>query len=608
MLIGQYLQISFPVYQGVYQRDNSNNANIPVSGQVFGFPSGTAGSYKIECITNRLNASGVIIAGTTATTLITNNTVKGYFNGSITRSKGWYSLQVKYTFNGGTYTSSTSSKFGVGDVFVVAGQSNGQGKNGATFPATTFPEWIVGTNEDWNCRQEFENIPQMTTLNGSNRIGPAGNNVWCYGILGKKISDANGDMPVAFFNTGAGGSSVKNWYDGAFGNGTLGYQNGNQQWCNGYVSGQSSTSYYVGQPYLTLKNTLNWYVSLFGVRAILWHQGEADADNTSSNTVLSRTGTLYRDYLNGIITKSINHSGIPNLSWMIAKVSYSNENTSGGVTCPNPSDPNCNKTYSDNILNSQGLSPTGVADNSGKKEGPLTDTYRSSYRYDNTHFSESSSSGLTTLAGAWNSVIDPPSSSLTSFNRISPKSVPPISISQSGSTYTFSISNVPNASFCWTVGTRTSPPNNTLTDCLSTSTSVVSGSSVRCFIGTFNFLSGADGATNWVSTGVAAPQNCPTCREGSEQEDETYGGINMKLYPNPSDKDFRVEFDVPEDDTHVKLEFFDMFGNSVKVIADGSHAKGHFTYPITEALPTGTTICQLKVGEIFISKKIVRVN
>ena len=58
----------------------------------------------------------------------------------------------------------------------------------------------------------------------------------------------------------------------------------------------------------------------------------------------------------------------------------------------------------------------------------------------------------------------------------------------------------------------------------------------------------------------------------------------------------------------MKLEFFDMVGKSVKVIADGSHAKGHFTYPITEALPNETMICQLKVGEIFISKKIVRVN
>jgi len=264
LIIGQVLQISFPVYQGVYQRDNSENANIPVSGQVIYTSSGVSASFKIECITNRLDATGGVISGTSSTDLITDNTSKGYFNGSITRSKGWYSLQIKYTNNSSGYTSSNSTKFGVGDVFIIAGQSNGQGKNGADFPITAFPEWIVGTNEDWNCRKEFENIPQMTTLKGSNLIGPAGNNVWCYGVLGKKISDANGGMPVAFFNTCSGGSSVKNWYDGANNNGTVGYFDG-QQWCHGYVSGQTSTSYYVGQPYLRRIQVINATWPLFRI-------------------------------------------------------------------------------------------------------------------------------------------------------------------------------------------------------------------------------------------------------------------------------------------------------------------------------------------------------
>ena len=140
-ILGQYLQLTYPIFQAVYQRDVSNNAVIPVSGQVFGFPNGSPGTYKIECITNQLNTVGSVISGTTSTTLITNNTLKGYFNGSITRSKGWYSLQVKYTFNVTGYTSSTNTKFGVGDVFIIAGQSNGQGFNGNdfTYPNPTSP-------------------------------------------------------------------------------------------------------------------------------------------------------------------------------------------------------------------------------------------------------------------------------------------------------------------------------------------------------------------------------------------------------------------------------------------------------------------------------------
>ncbi len=603
-VFSQYLQLTYPVYQGVYQRNTSDNADIPVSGQVFGFPTSTPGTYKIECITNRLDANGVVISGTSSTTLITNNTLKGYFNGSINRSKGWYSLQVKFTFNATGYNSVTSSKFGVGDVFVIAGQSNGQGIPAPwDYPSTVLvPEWIVGNNEDWNCRKEFENRPSMTKIDGANRISPTGNSSWCYGILGQKISVANGGMPVAFFNCAYGGSSVLNWKESADGSGTLHPYNTQapnyvtpSQYCNNsnpYVADPQ----FIGQPYLSFKNTLNWYVQLFGVRAVLWHQGESDADNNTTVSV-SKFASTYTSNLNYVISKSREHSSIPNLSWMVANVSFTKGNKSGGTTA----DVNASQ-----VLQGQVNATNGAT----VKIGPLTDKYLGSSTaihrdiIDQTHFREGTSynNGLSVLNNLWGGFIDP--SSLTTFNRISAKTVPPVLITQSGSTYTFSISPVSNADYCWTSGSTLAPPANSLL-CLSTGTSITSGSSVRCFIGTNN---STFTAKNWVATGSAGPQNCPGCREGVEEIDETYGGINMKLYPNPSDKDFRVEFDVLEDDTHVKLEFFDVAGKSVKVIADGSHAKGHFNYPITESLPTGLIICQLKVGDIYISRKLSRVN
>lgn len=60
-ILGQYLQLTYPIFQAVYQRDVSNNAVIPVSGQVFGFPNGSPGTYKIECITNQLNTVGSLV-------------------------------------------------------------------------------------------------------------------------------------------------------------------------------------------------------------------------------------------------------------------------------------------------------------------------------------------------------------------------------------------------------------------------------------------------------------------------------------------------------------------------------------------------------------------
>lgn len=591
-IFGQYILLSAPVYQAVYQRDNTNYGYIPIAGQIV---NSTGNSYKVECITNRLDANGVVISGSTVSTLITNATTKGVFNGSVGRISAWFSISIKCTNNVTNASTTTTSKCGIGDVFIIAGQSNGQGVNGngITYPTSTIPEWIVGYNSEWNCRKEFQQRPtSMSKISGADLIGPAGNNSWCYGVLGKKISDANGGMPVAFFNTAAGGSSVKNWRDGANGFSTAGYFNTSGQWCDGTVSGQP-TSYYVGQPYLTLKNVLNWYVSLFGVKVILWHQGEADALNTyDPNVSLTRNSTTYTSYLNEVISKSRTDLGSTDLSWMVAIVSYSADNTTGGTITPN---------Y--NAFSAR-EGQLGTSNNSTVKSGPGTDMYGSLstdiYRnlIDGTHFDESRNSGITLLANRWNSVgfIDNSSSAITTFNRILPKPVPTITITQSGSNYTFSVPSGANA-YCWTSGSILAPP---LSGCLSILNSYPNNSGTyRCYIKTGN---------NWQSTDQATQVNCPNCREGVEEPDETYGGINMKLYPNPSDKDFRIEFDVLEDDTHVKLEFFDMIGNSVKVIADGSHAKGHFTYPITEPLPTGASICQLKVGEIFISKKVMKVN
>ena len=85
-IFGQYILLSAPIYQGVYQRDNTNFGNIPISGQIV---NSTGNSYKVECITNRLDANGVVIPGSTVTSLITNATIKGVFNGSIGRISAW---------------------------------------------------------------------------------------------------------------------------------------------------------------------------------------------------------------------------------------------------------------------------------------------------------------------------------------------------------------------------------------------------------------------------------------------------------------------------------------------------------------------------------------
>ena len=92
LIIGQYLNLTAPIYQGVYQRDANNNGSIPIAGQVV--TSGT--SYTVVCITRKLDLSGNVISGQAAvSSIITSNAPKGIFNGSISRPIGWYSIDRK---------------------------------------------------------------------------------------------------------------------------------------------------------------------------------------------------------------------------------------------------------------------------------------------------------------------------------------------------------------------------------------------------------------------------------------------------------------------------------------------------------------------------------
>jgi hypothetical protein len=220
----QYLSLSYPKYNSVLQRDGANQATVTIAGQVVwgtgangAITPGTMISYKIKTLSVNPNVQGP----TTNLSMAAN----GMFYTTTTLTKGWYLVEIM--MNGSVYA---SSKVGVGDVFVVAGQSNGQGIGGQfepmggwKLPATAgFPEWIVGINEDYNCTKNLlDNFGDMYPLSDVakqyNKLGPTGNNVWCYAMLGKKISDANGGMPVAFFNTASGGSTVTQWYLGAQG-------------------------------------------------------------------------------------------------------------------------------------------------------------------------------------------------------------------------------------------------------------------------------------------------------------------------------------------------------------------------------------------------------
>ena len=520
----------------------------------------------------------------------------GSFYTSPTYAKGWYLLDMGvYNSFSGNIAVAASVKFGVGDVYIVSGQSNAQGygdKNFWKVPVTTgFPEWVVSFDTQLGCQPDYLELPVFSTIDDFKKIAPTGNNSWCYAVLGKKISDANQGMPVAFFNTAYGGSSVLNWQQSALGN-TSAQPYTHYQTCF-FPSSTDPTidaaghtaNYFVPLPYRTLKHTLNLYASLFGVKAILWHQGETEADpdrNASDRTTNTQT---YKDRLQDVINKTRSDFGRYDLSWMIARATYFN----GG-----------------NITSSVRQAQYEKGTESDKVEGPdtdyqpfgqLTDIYRS----DGTHFNEDSNSGLTYLGTQeWADKINVPlpGPGPAGFNRIIANPVPQVFVSKNGSNRTLSVNAVGGAQeYRW--GTDINDVSRSGANMTSIT---VSSGDLRCFI--------RDGSGNWrVSPKVIL--GCPSCREGvDELANNDPFGLALNTYPNPFVKDLTIEFNVPQAGSDVRLELIDAEGKILRTIANGIHDKGHWKYPVANlnVMPNKLYFCRLKVGDLFVTNKLLPVN
>ncbi|MFY7912176.1 MAG: NPCBM/NEW2 domain-containing protein [Emticicia sp.] len=383
------ISITFPMEKAVFQRSATNNATINIAGNY----STSINSVEARFI-NALN-SQVIIDWTTFTTNING----GIFSGSVSNVPGgWYTLEIRGKLNGNIVGSTTLNRVGVGEVFLIAGQSNAQGLEGNQAEVGASDERVLSHNQlSWydnninQCDKKVPNYPTFSQIfsDGSSRsyVSKTGFNPWCYGKLGDNLVAKLG-VPVVFFNAAAVASSSLNWKESS--DGLTTYSHFNQQaYCN--------TS---GVPYAGFERVLNYYASVFGVRAVLWHQGETDnyAQITESN---------YVSNVSNIINKSRNEIG--NVPWVISRVSVFDKNANGGAGNSNSS-----------IINAQ----NSLINSSNKiYPGPSTDDILGSNRSDEVHFF---GPGLIELANRWNAAL-----SIDFFNDatpITPKAFPQVTV------------------------------------------------------------------------------------------------------------------------------------------------------------------------------------
>jgi chitodextrinase len=292
------LQITYPTSRAIFQRNNQNQATLYVAGTY------TTRLDRVEARLIPLDRTGTPTSAGGAWSLLQSAPTNGYFQGTLPATGGWYQLEVRGLLGGTPVGTATLDRVGVGEVFLIAGQSNSTGDSslppgpGATddrvssidFQNTNFP--VAYSNPAFPC-------PTFTHLDSGTKPAPFGNNAWTWGKFGDALA-ARLNVPVLIFNAGWAGSGITSWRMSTD--------------SSGQAYGFGGYAYPVGMPYGNLRLALHTYIAQQGVRAVLWHQGETDNDGSTSREA-------YAADLQKIIQKSREHSGKSALAWVVARAS-----------------------------------------------------------------------------------------------------------------------------------------------------------------------------------------------------------------------------------------------------------------------------------------------
>ncbi|MFO0936285.1 MAG: sialate O-acetylesterase [Gemmataceae bacterium] len=286
---GVGMRLDSPQEWQVVQRNQRNIGSISIQGRLFDTArSADAFEYRVG---SKVNGMGPWrkLAGQ-----IRNDRMEAMID---LPAGGWYQLDVRALKEGKTVAETRVSQFGVGEVFVVAGQSN-SANHGEEKQSTRTKRVSSWDGQRW----QLANDPQPGASGSGGSFLPP---------LGDAIA-TRFDVPVGFISCGVGATSVREWLP-------KGIPFSNPPTLEGNVRKKADGTWESkGELFETFCKRMKPF-GPHGFRAVLWHQGESDANQKDSTRTLP--GKQYRESLERLIRDSRKSIGWE-APWFVAQASY----------------------------------------------------------------------------------------------------------------------------------------------------------------------------------------------------------------------------------------------------------------------------------------------
>jgi hypothetical protein len=286
--------IQSPSKYQVFQRDGSNFGTINIYGTVVN----GLNNYDVEASWN--NSAYSQIASNISTS----------FSGSLSTipaGQGTLTVRIKNTGTNTIVSTKSVGYVGIGDVFIVAGQSNAEGQgttyntysNNLGIKAGMFPNdyrWSELGDPVNHC----DNCVDVVLFTQLGKGSP-------WPLLATNIMNSTG-FPVAFIGCALGGSSIQDW--------------------------QPDTNHLLRT---TLYGSMNYKSSEMGARAVLFHQGEQDVSLGTSQAVYNAKLDILANAINSdigvpiLVAKLHNHNNPTVVNAAISEAISDNVNVKLGA-------------------------------------------------------------------------------------------------------------------------------------------------------------------------------------------------------------------------------------------------------------------------------------